>query len=198
MLQEPPVNLAELLADQGWAVAKESASASLYKHTPWVAPEAYLHWLFKPVTPRALEETRTLLAIRDEWPDFLSIQNGAMLYSDSLSIFGAVESGTLLNRNSPHDLGPYSLLDQKRKSAGFGDDAIIIGTYPYDGSQVVLRNNDGAVIVFSKIGSTYKTGRAWNSATRWITEELGRLKTLFDSSGKILVDRSNTLPSFVN
>ncbi len=111
------MNLAEVLADQGWAVEKESASASLYNHTPWVAPEAYLHWLFKPATPRALEETRTLPAIREEWLDFLSIQNGAMLYSDSLSIFGAVESGTLLNRNSPHDLGPYSLLDQKRKSA---------------------------------------------------------------------------------
>jgi len=76
---------------------RENANASFRTRVPWVAPEAYLNIIYKPAPPKLLSEIAGKLSFPLSVIDFLRQHNGAMLFSGSLSLFGVVEPGRLLN-----------------------------------------------------------------------------------------------------
>ena len=48
-----------LLEAQGWRAERESSAAFFYNFAPWIAPEVYLHIVFKPANKEALNEMET-------------------------------------------------------------------------------------------------------------------------------------------
>jgi len=68
---------------------RESEAASFHTHVPWIAPDAYLNIIFKPAPPDILSSMGAQMEIPVPVLQLLARHNGAVLFSDSLSVFGA-------------------------------------------------------------------------------------------------------------
>jgi len=187
------IKIDSILDSQGWNVERKSGTAYFYNHTPWVAPLAYLHIVFKGSSKSALKENSFLFQLPSYWTDFLSAQNGAMLFSCALSIYGAIDSKALLNRRDYFERQPFSIASENRswppkdKQRG-----VVIGGYSYDGTLAVLDKETGSVTAMSRKG--YDILKVWSGVDVWIASEMDRLSNLFDKSGRITVDEERTLP----
>jgi hypothetical protein len=187
------LQLSGMLKSQGWKVERESGTAYFYNHAPWVAPLAYLHILFKGATKRALSDNSALLRLPKYWLEFLTVQNGAILFSGAFSIYGVKETGALLNRRDVFQRGPF-LIESENKSWQPKDRQreIVIGGYSYDGTLAVLDRDKGTVSAVSR--KNHNLLMSWAGPDEWLTEEMDRLSKLFDKSGKITVGGERTLP----
>ena len=187
------MDLTEILTAQGWKAERNSDSASFYNHAPWVAPLAYLHILFKPAPKLALEENIQVLRMPESWASFLAVQNGAILFSNALSIDGVVLEGTLVNRRDPFATQPYSLVDSNRSwDRKDRESGLVIGSYGYDGTLAVLDRADGSVFAVDR--KSHRVLKIWSGANEWLTDELDRIAKLYDPKGKLTVDMRETLP----
>ena len=90
-------------------VDSESDSAFFRTHVPWVAPQAYLNIIFKPAPQSVLPDVARTLRMPVALVEFLKKQNGVILFSGALSVFGVHRPGQLLNRENPFFDLPYSI-----------------------------------------------------------------------------------------
>jgi len=89
---------------------------------------------------------------------------------------------------------PYSLArESRRHHASRFDTGLNIGSYGFDRSDVYLNSEDESVYVFT--GGTGDRIARWRSPLAWLTDEIARLKLLFDSEGKCLTSRAETVPA---
>ncbi len=191
------VDIKKILKDQGWKLERESGTAFFFNHAPWIAPKAYLHIVFKGAAPSALNDVGDLLHLPDSWRQMLAIQNGAILFSGSLSVYGVHASGALLNRRDVFEQLPYSIISENRSwPMKDRDRFVVLGGYDYDGSRAVLDTHDGSVIVVPRKHETILN--RWQDTNLWLTEELRRLSLLFGDDGKIRVSEEDTLPTRKN
>src|SRR5437870_1888415 len=77
---------------------RESTTAWFRTLVPWVGPEAYFNIIYKPASPDLLSEVSRKWQFPSSVIECLTKQNGAMLFSGALSLYGVVEPGRLLNR----------------------------------------------------------------------------------------------------
>lgn len=186
-------SLIEILTSQGWSLERESDTASFYNHAPWVAPQAYLHIVFKPASDAALSENGRLLPLPEIWQAQLALANGAMLYSGAMSIYGVVDSHALLNRTDLFNQQPFRIAlengswpppDQKNE--------VVIGGYDYDGTRAILNVRSGQVSAVPR--KSTEVLKRWANPDAWITSEMARLRSLHDDTGKLIVGSKETLP----
>jgi hypothetical protein len=174
---------------------RESSAASFYNLAPWIAPQAYLHIVFKPADKEALNEIGSFLRLPQSWQDILNAQNGAILYSDAISIYGVRSSAALVDRRDVFELPPYSIVDGNRSwPVKPTERFVVIGGYAYDGTRAVLDRDDGSVLALPR--KSEKVLSQWPNSDSWLSEELNRLSMLFDREGKIQVPRGQTLPNW--
>jgi hypothetical protein len=173
------MNLTIALESQGWTVERESTTAYFYNRATWVAPMAYLHILFKGAQAEVLNEVGDLMDLPQMWRDVLSIQNGAILYSGAISLYGANSATALLNRRDVFEQSPFSLVNENR-SWPTKDPArfVVIGGYGFDGTRAVLDRRDGSVVAMSRKSDVVLN--RWSDVDSWIEQELDRLSMLFD------------------
>ncbi len=169
----------------------ELPSVFLYRHIPWVAPEGYLHWIFKPAPTGDLDRVCAELRISDEWRDFLEQQNGARIFN-VLDIYGVREKNALMIRNSS-DHKPFDIADsnQPRKLPPQGD-RLCVGSYSYYRSRAMLDRESGEVHVVEQ--NTPRVIATWPSAEVWLSDEAARLRLLFSEDGHLLADEKYTDP----
>jgi len=126
--------------------------------------------------------------------DVLAQHNGAMLFSDALSLYGVVRQGQMLNRSDPFSLPPYNIESENRSWPPPDRDRFLkIGGYGFDGSGVCIDRDYLRVVVFRRREKL--PFRSWPSLDAWLTSEINRLSDLFDATGRRLVEESETLPS---
>ena len=189
------LELKNALEAQGWRQERESSVACFYNFAPWIAPQAYLHVVFKPADRVTLGEIGSSLKLPQSWQDTLAAQNGAILYSDAISIFGVRSPTALLNRGDVFEMPPYSIVDENRNwPVKPIERFVVIGGYGYDGTRAVLDRDSGSVLAIPR--KSEKALCRWPDPDAWIKEELNRLSLLFDREGKILVSREQTLPNW--
>jgi hypothetical protein len=189
------LELNKALEAQGWSMERESSVASFYNFAPWIAPQAYLHIVFKPADKEVLKEIGNLLRLPQGWQDILHAQNGAILFSDAISIYGVRSSTALVNRSDVFELPPYSIVDGNRSwPVKPTERFVVIGGYAYDGTRAVLDRHDGSVLALPR--KSEKVLGRWPNSDSWLSEELTRLSMLFDREGKIQVPREQTLPNW--
>lgn len=189
------LQLNKALEEQGWRRERESSAATFYNFTPWIAPQAYLHIVFKPADKTALNEVSCLINLPITWQDALAEQNGAILYSDAISIYGVRSSGALLNRTDVFEMPPFSIVDVNRSwPVEPRERFLVIGSYSYNGTRVVLDKDDGSVLAIPR--QSEKLLCRWPDPDAWISDELRRLSMLFDREGRILVSMEQTLPNW--
>lgn len=187
-------DLKGILEAQGWSIERESGTALFYNFAPWIAPKAYLHIVFKGASPEALDEVgRRGLRLPENWLDALSLQNGAMLFSGAMSIFGLHNPGALLNRTNIYERLPFNIVSESQSWPVKPVERYVrIGGWDYDGTGAVLDRESGAVFAIPRKSETVL--QKWPDADAWINGETTRLAALFNSEGVIQVAREETIP----
>lgn len=171
---------------------QENANASFRTRVPWVASEAYLNIIYKPAPTKVLSVVAEMWSFPAVVVDFLQHQNGAMLFSGSLNLYGVVEPGRRLNREDRFSLPPFDI-ERENKSWPFHPDRLlVVGGYRFDGSRACVDRSDGQVHVFQK-GQRIPTV-SWVGFDAWLVGEIERLSLLFDDDGKRTGPESETGP----
>ena len=176
---------------------RESESAFFCTHVPQAGSLAYLNIVFKPAETDVLRRVAVQLQMPAALAEFLNVQNGAILFSGALSIYGVHRSGQLLNRGDPFFDLPFNIEEENRNwpppdSTRF----LAIGGYSFDGSIVCIDRTDSSLSLFGRgqRGLLPTPLFNWPSLQAWLTTEITRLSVFFDRRGTRLVDESLTVP----
>jgi hypothetical protein len=187
------VDIKKALEGQGWKLERESGTAFFYNFAPWVAPKAYLHIIFKGASASALSEVGNLMRLPQSWRETLLLQNGAVIFSGAMSVYGLHASGALLNRKDVFEGLPFSIVAENRSWPPKDPERhVVIGSYDFDGTRAILDRQDGSVIAMPRKNETILNH--WPDTDSWLTEELDRLSKLFDEGGRMRVSEQETLP----
>lgn len=190
------IRLLDLIPSAGSANDRETNVAYFRTHVPWVAPQAYLHIIFKPASERFLVQTAQKLRLPSVFVDFLKTQNGAILFSGALSIYGVLAPGERINRSDPFSRPPFDIENENSSWPPCDPDhLVVIGGYGFDGSRVCINRDTLRIDVFTRgEASLSRTPSfSWDGLDEWIRDENSRLSTLFDSTGRRLVNESETV-----
>lgn len=171
---------------------RESKTARFRTLVPWVGPEAYLNIVYKPATPRLLFTVSEKWRFPNAVTNFLLHQNGAMLFSGSLNLYGVVETGHLLNRDDRFTLPPFNIEVENASWRLTPNRLLVIGGYKCGGSRVCIDRFDEHIHVFGRKQSAPRV--SWSSLEEWLTQEIVRLSSLFDGDGRPLSPESETGP----
>src|SRR5215471_16606469 len=188
------VDLLTLLSKFQVAHDRESPLAFFRTNVPWVAPEAFLNVIFKPAPANVLSDVGARMKMPSPVLEFLRRHNGAMLLSGSLNLYGVVPKGEPLKRSDPFSLPPFNIEAENRSWPPPDRGRFLkIGGYGFDGSGVCIDRKSLCIVVFRR--GKQEPYCSWPSLDDWLDNEIRRLSELFDSSGRLLVDGSKTLPS---
>jgi hypothetical protein len=191
------IELLRLLAQFENVSDRESDTAYFRTHVPSVAPLAYLHIIFKPAPEDVLADAARRLRMPRPLIEFLAAQNGAILFSDALSVGGVHRVGQLLDREDPFLCQPYNTELSNRNWPPYDPERFLaIGSYSFDGSTVCIDRRDQRIYLFERGDETLLPTPlcSWQDLDQWITSEITRLSVLFDRRGKALVKEFQTLP----
>ena len=183
-------NLVDLTSEFATSDDIASPVAIFRTRTPWIAPEAFLHVVYGPAPPELIDEVNRRLLLPKSLVDQLRVNNGAILFGGALTMFGAVGSRQLLNRADPYSLPPFSL-EEENLSARLPEDVIVIGCYETDGSQVVLRRDNGIVRCDKPDGQPLAF---WTTIDEWLRSEYERLRQYFNREGRLLNEEHKPSP----
>jgi hypothetical protein len=186
------INLREMASRFRSLENREDESAWFSTLVPWVAPQAYLNIIFKPAPEKLPSEIAEKWSFPANLTILLGKYNGAILFSGSLSFYGAVEDGRLLDRQDPFSLPPFNIEDANVSWTIDRDRLLVIGGYQYDGSRVCIDRTDGNIHAFKRKRRTPIA--SWPSLDVWLAGESTRLSGLFDFDGKRTAPESETLP----
>jgi hypothetical protein len=197
--REYVVNLLLAVREFGLVGELETEHAFLVKHVPAIAPEAYLHVILKPVSEALLIRAKINLDLPSSVLDFLRVQNGAILFSGALNIFGLCDS-TLLERDRRYFVVPYDLHTANQDwPPPDGRRFLAIASYGFDGSTVCIDRVDQQLYLFRRGTSNLEGTHTikWRSVEAWLANEVKRLSTLFGVDGSCMFSESLTVPSSV-
>jgi hypothetical protein len=114
--------------------------------------------------------------------DFLSRQNGAMLFSGALNLYGVVQPGQLLNRSDNFSLPPFNIERENDSWVLDKGRLLVVGSYRFDGARACIDRLNSQILVFKKRGNTPIA--SWSGIEDWVIAEVARLSTLFNNEGK--------------
>lgn len=153
----------------------------LIGRAPHVAPLAWLHQLFSPLTDSELAQLEAKLgkSLPKELNQFFRLSNGLKAFSDALTIFGLPRSNTRGPAiREPYDLALETLHTRHLPGilciGGLGDDFVYYKDGP-DGGGSVLACRKG------NLGSPVNE---WPSFWAMLKSETDRLATQFDAAGR--------------
>jgi hypothetical protein len=118
--------------------------ARLYGHVPHVAPQAWLHLLFAPLSDQDVMSLEKNMGqtIPSDFREFLFVTNGIGLFSCSLSIYG---KRTSYVRTGDAAWQPFCIVTANtlERPEHIKPWQIVIGSYQSDGSKLFLDGKDG-------------------------------------------------------
>jgi len=186
------VDLLSLISNFRQFDDQENANAFFRTRVPWVASEAYLNIIYKPAPTKVLSVVAEMWSFPAVVVDFLRHQNGAMLFSGSLNLYGVVEPGRLLNRKDRFSLPPFDIERENKSWLFHPDRLLVVGGYSFDGSRACIDRSDGQIHVFPKRQRIPAV--SWGGFDSWLVGEIARLSLLFDADGKRIRPESETKP----
>jgi hypothetical protein len=191
-MNESPISREFIVQTLGFSdsqlFAQSGSSSSVIKlvHVPHVAPLAFLHRLFPPLSEEKIDDALGSfgLSVPHQLREFWRAFNGADFFSLHLAIYGFRMS---FDRSIFADPQPFSFLDRNtfERPIKMPLSHTIAGRYHLDGSLVVLQHDSAVVERWSvDFATRFNT---WPNFENFLKLELSRLSTLFDSSGVLLV-----------
>ena len=191
------IDLLNLLASFDVVDDRENELALFRTHVPWVGSEAYLHVIYKAAAEDVLSVCARKLDMPNPVLQFLRHQNGAVLFSGALYIYGVVPAGRLMNRADSFSLPPFSIERANSEKLGFDlTRFLVVAGYGFDGSRVCIDRKDLRIALFPRMSDIPVA--SWQDFGHWLSGEITRLSVLFDCSGKRLVEGDATIPPKLN
>lgn len=158
-----------LLRSSNEGDTKSETGTQLIGHAPEIAPKAYIHSIYKPLTKNELIEFKE--RIPKELPlqveKFLMLANGLMLFNGEIRVFGYVPIERVA-ATKIHNYPPNILVSNE---SILKIDLFAIGWYQSDQSNVFLLS-DGKVVRVDEQGDVMST---WYDIENWISNEILRL-----------------------
>ena len=192
------INLLHELSKFSIVNDRENKVAFFRTHVPSIGPLAYLNVIFKGAPNDVLLDSAQKLRMPRTLVELLRQQNGAFLFSGSLSIYGIHQPGQLLQRSDPLFDLPFNIEAENRNWPPHDRIRFLaFGGYGFDGSRVCINRDDLRIYLFPRGENRLLSvaSHSWQDLDSWLNSEITRLTTLFDSDGKRLVDESQTVPS---
>jgi hypothetical protein len=173
---------------------RKGTGASYYIPLPKVAPFAYLHTIFQAATDETLRSACAKLKLPAIWQKFLSVQNGANLFLNSLYLYGAVRPDQPRIRGGNYITMPFSMGEMNSENSFQPSGELLqVGSYRYNGAQLLLNRETGRMLAVNK--SNNQLAADWIDVATYLNNELARLNALHDRAGRLLVDERYTVPT---
>ena len=153
-------------------------------HVPHVAPQAWLHILFSPLSDDEIGEVESEIgiAIPESLKVFYSLANGISLFSGSLAIYGRRDNykRTVDSARQPFSITTPNTVERLRDAKG---SYLFIGGYPSQkGYYLCVDIRD--LRVYRCTRESAKPLANWGSFEEMLVAEANRLALLFDREGR--------------
>ncbi len=173
---------------------KETRSgASLIGKAEFIAPNAWLHKTYEPLSEEELNELETKLSIEIPFPykEFLRQTNGCKLFNTTLTVDGYQRN---YHRDEESVWQPFDLIltnvDERIPEADVN--IFFIGGYDWDGSLVYLDRITNRIMRCSR--EDIRPLNIWQNLELFLEAETERLLCLFDSKGQEIDEDISTAP----
>ena len=164
----------------------------LIGHAPHVAPEAWLHKIFLPLTDNdiMLMEDEVKLPIPIPFKQFLKKSNGLQIFITKFSLYGLRRSYERIGDNTwqPFAMDTPNTIERIRNAPL---DAVFIGSYSFDGSRLYMDRQNK---VYRCLRWDATPINRWNSFEEMLLSEVTRITKLFDSEGRQINKEQPTTP----
>lgn len=166
----------------------------LIGRAPHIAPQAWLHSFFDPLTENEIQLLEGLLTtvIPDQYKEFLMVTNGLGIFNTTISLFG-------MRRNYGRSVDavwqPFDIVipNKNEKPPNAKINIFIIGSYDWDGSYLYIDSKTNKVHMCERGDST--SLYEWSDFYTMLESEIKRLVSLHDKAGKELFPGESTLPT---
>lgn len=166
----------------------------LIGHVPHVAPEAYFHLIFAPITMAHINELQAKIgrSLPQDIVDFLLRVNGISLFSGSIFINGWRKNYVRQGDDAwpPFDMATRNTFERPKDAE---DSYVFVGGYRQDGSLLYIDKASGCVYRCTRESS--EPLNRWDTFAEMLLPEAERLSHLFDSEGRKLDPAVRTVPS---
>jgi hypothetical protein len=160
---------------------------------PHIAPQAWLHTIYPPITNIQIQELELKLgnSIPKKYKTFLFNTNGLNVFNTTLNLFGYRSN---YNRNVLDAKQPFNILtpniNERPKNAD--ENYFFIGFYDWDGSLIYIDSSTNKVHLSKRDNA--KSLYQWNNFQEMIENEIERLIALHEKDGKEKNQEHSTLP----
>jgi len=161
---------------------------------PHVAPSAWLHQVFAPLSDREIVqvEQQVQRPLPLNFKDFLKVSNGLRIFSGSLNIYGLRSSYV---RSGDAVWQPFSIdtpnTSERPKDAK--ESYVFVGGYSQDGSKLVIDTETSKA--FRCMRYTSQPVNEWASFEEMLITETIRIGLLFNEEGKQIDPKEPRTPS---
>ena len=163
---------------------KTAYGTTLLGQVPHVAPNAWLHQLYQPLTSSevAILESDVAIPFPEAFREFLELSNGVKVFSSGLSIYGFRDS---FERSSGEGWRPFSIVSPNLHSrpAGLPKDDLIIGSITEKESFYLCMNSKRETVFRCRREDAIPL-ETWASFGEMLLWEVRRLDALFDTLGR--------------
>lgn len=154
----------------------------LLKNVPMVAPMAYFHYIFSPMSEKQVDSLETVMAypIPEEIRLFFLEMNGLKIFCGTLYINGVrTNSARTAEANNQQ---PFDIVLPNSLAHGYHvPNTIYLGGYKCDGSIVGYNIEDGSI--HRQLKTNKEKLNVWPSLPAFLDSEFFRLQALFDQNG---------------
>lgn len=178
---------------ESFGVCQTQSGAMLVGKAEFIAPNAWLHKSYEPLSEEEIVELEKRLVTEIPYPykQFLREANGCKIFNTTLSLDGYRRN---YDRDEESVWQPFDIvlpnIDERITDAH--DSIFFIGGYDWDGSVVYIDKITNQVLRCSREG--VKPLNKWNNLQCFLEEEITRLIELFDAKGKEIDDDVPTTP----
>lgn len=144
----------------------------LIGHVPQIAPKAYMHVVYAPLTEAQLLEFRGRLGrpVPHEYGEFLTHANGLSLFVGEMRVLGYVPITRHDSRSVYNYPSSVMIPNVSARIGGLSHGAVVVGWYKADGSYVAIEESGTVIRLESKV--RVSGVQTWTSFDSWITSEI--------------------------
>ena len=180
---DEPIRILERWATRGEKLLENGTR--LICPTPHIAPQAWLHVLFPPLSDEGVRQLAELSGfdLPDDFRSFLQRSNGARLFSE-ISIWGRRRSYVRVGDDAWQ---PYDLLDHNTASmlpAGSPSTVLYFGGDDRGSNWCYFEGYEGGYRVGETLRNDFSPIQYWPGFSQWLRERIDTYSSLYDAEGK--------------
>lgn len=150
----------------------------LIGHVPQIAPKAYMHVVYAPLSDVQLQELtgRLKTSLPSQFTELLSCANGSSLFLGKLRVLGYVPQKRSADTSVYNYPSSILIPNVSARLQGLSERAVVVGWYKADGSHVSIES-DGTAVRFGPSGPI----QTWPDFDSWLLSEvlsLGRAELI--------------------